>query len=270
VKYTSKSIEGVKYEIKEYPYLRNLVRDVMWNARKKNIVHGIGEVDVSIPRRLIKEIKEKTGNNISFTGYIDYTLAQTVDKHKYMHAIRKKKKLYIFDDVDIATIIEVEIDNHKFPTSYIIRKANKKSLKEISNEIRDAQKKTRKTILVRKLSTFANQPDFIRKAYYRYISKRPIKQKESGGTVGCTAVGMFSEGGGWAIPLTPKTLTVTVGGIIEKPYKSSMGGVEWRDTLCLTFSIDHDIIDGAPATRFINEFCRMLMEGKVLETMCVN
>jgi pyruvate/2-oxoglutarate dehydrogenase complex dihydrolipoamide acyltransferase (E2) component len=266
VKKLSEAKEEVKYEIKEYPHLRNLVRDVMWNAKKRNIVHGIGEVDVSIPRKRIKEIRDKTGEIFSFTGYIDYCLAQAVDKHKYMQAIRKKKKLYIFEEVDIATIVEVEIDGRKFPISYIIKNANKKSLKEISEEIRIVQKSNPKDNPNSKiLNWFASQPDFIRKAYYRYISRHPLKQKSQGGTIGVTAIGMFSEGGGWAIPLTPKTLTVTVGGILERPYKSSDGGVEWRDTLCLTFSIDHDIIDGAPATRFINEFCTMLKEGKALQ-----
>ncbi|WP_205625976.1 hypothetical protein [Halorubrum tropicale] len=47
------------------------------------------------------------------------------------------------------------------------------------------------------------------------------------GTVAVTSVGMFGEGGGWAVSPTNYTLQLTVGGISEKPM----------------------VVDGAVATR---------------------
>jgi pyruvate/2-oxoglutarate dehydrogenase complex dihydrolipoamide acyltransferase (E2) component len=60
---------------------------------------------------------------------------------------------------------------------------------------------------------------------------------------------MFGEGGGWGIPLVPATLMLTLGGIAEKPGIVD-GRIEPREYLSLTISLDHDIIDGAPAARF--------------------
>jgi len=74
-----------------------------------------------------------------------------------------------------------------------------------------------------------------------------------------TAVGMFGKGGGWAITMPNFTLNIAVGGISMKPgvYK---GKIAIREYLDLTVSIDHDVVDGAPATRFVQSF-RILLEA---------
>ena len=72
--------------------------------------------------------------------------------------------------------------------------------------------------------------------------------KQSIGTVGMTSVGMFGTGSGWAIPFGVHTLEIALGGIAQKPGIVD-GRIEIRDYLCLTMSVDHDIIDGAPALR---------------------
>ena len=34
--------------------------------------------------------------------------------------------------------------------------------------------------------------------------------------------------------------------------------MEEKEFLCLTVSVDHDIVDGAPAARFIRQFMRLI------------
>ncbi|MGE5334638.1 MAG: 2-oxo acid dehydrogenase subunit E2, partial [Nitrososphaerota archaeon] len=88
----------------------------------------------------------------------------------------------------------------------------------------------------------------------------PRVQKLYGGTVGLTSVGMFSKGGGWAIALDYHTLDVALGGIAEKPGIVD-GQIAIREFLDVTLSFDHDIIDGAPAARFIARFRDMIESG---------
>jgi pyruvate/2-oxoglutarate dehydrogenase complex dihydrolipoamide acyltransferase (E2) component len=88
----------------------------------------------------------------------------------------------------------------------------------------------------------------------------PRVQKQYGGTVGLSAVGMFGKGGGWAIALPYHTLDVTMGGIAEKPGVVD-GRIAIREYLCLTLSFDHDIIDGAPAARFVARLKEMIERG---------
>jgi pyruvate/2-oxoglutarate dehydrogenase complex dihydrolipoamide acyltransferase (E2) component len=69
---------------------------------------------------------------------------------------------------------------------------------------------------------------------------------------------MFGGSTGWGIPITPSPLMVTVSGIGPRPVLVGDHVVN-REHLSLTISVDHDIIDGAPAARFV-ERLRQLIE----------
>ena len=67
-------------------------------------------------------------------------IGQAVSEHKEVHAIRKgKRKVIIFDDVDISVQIEKVVDGQHRPMPYVVRKANEKSVKEITDEIQAAR-----------------------------------------------------------------------------------------------------------------------------------
>jgi 2-oxoacid dehydrogenases acyltransferase (catalytic domain) len=87
------------------------------------------------------------------------------------------------------------------------------------------------------------------RVFWWMIGKDPQLGKKYGGTVGLTAVGMFGEGAGWGIPAGTPQLNVTVGGIGEKPGVVD-GQIAIREYLSLTISLNHELIDGAPAARF--------------------
>lgn len=85
--------------------------------------------------------------------------------------------------------------------------------------------------------------------------------KKVAGTVVVTAVGMFAHGGGWGFGFTPfHTMALTVGGIAQKPGVVN-GQIVPREYLCVTISIDHDIVDGAPAARFAQCFKELVESG---------
>lgn len=68
-----------------------------------------------------------------------------------------------------------------------------------------------------------------------------------------TSVGMFGHHPGWGIPVSPVPVMVTVAGVTAQP-RAVGGAVVLRDVLRLTVSFDHDVIDGAPAARFVTRF----------------
>jgi pyruvate/2-oxoglutarate dehydrogenase complex dihydrolipoamide acyltransferase (E2) component len=84
------------------------------------------------------------------------------------------------------------------------------------------------------------------------------------GTVQVTALGMFADGGGFAIaPPTLASLVVVVGGLSTRPC--AVGDrVELRDILDLTVTVDHNVVDGAPATRFGADLRRLMQSAAVL------
>src|SRR5438034_6581239 len=93
------------------------------------------------------------------------------------------------------------------------------------------------------------------------MQRYPQVQKKFLGTVGITAVGMFGKGSGWGIPTaTPHSLFLTLGDITEKPGVVD-GHIAIREYLSLTVSLDHDIIDGAPAARFVTRLKELIESG---------
>lgn len=225
------------------------------------MVHALLELDVTRAREIIRERGAATGERISFTAFIVASLARAIDADKRLHAYRDwRGRLVVFDDVDVVTLVESELDAVAIP--HVVRAANRRTVREIHDEIRRIQREPtasaqRSGVLVR---VSALTPGVMRRLFFRVLRKSPHWLKRSAGTTLVTSVGMFGTGGGWAVGIVPlHTLGLTVGGVTRKPGLVD-GRVEPRDYLALTASFDHDIVDGAPAARFAKRV-RELIEG---------
>ena len=185
-----------------------------------------------------------------------------------LHAYRDwRGRLVVFDDVDVNTIIEVELEGHRFPLVHTVRAVNRRPLRELHDEIRQAQTGAESTYerdTLDLLRVYVRLPGFIRDLLYRVIMKNPHWMKRIGGTVSVTAVGMFGEGGGWGIPIPIYTLCLTLGGIAEKAMVVD-GEIVAREMLSVTLTFDHDIVDGAPAARFADRLKELVESGYGLD-----
>jgi pyruvate/2-oxoglutarate dehydrogenase complex dihydrolipoamide acyltransferase (E2) component len=253
------------YTLKPFPPTRQVVSDMLDAASRKHMIHGLIEVDVTKPRQRIREIKEKTGESLSFTGFIIYCCARAVDMNKDVHAYRDwRNRLIVFDDVDVATEVERSVEERKQVIITVIRAANRKSIRAIHQEIRQAQnKKVQEVEEVRANRWIEAIPAFVRRLVFRVLDKVPHLWNKIAGTVLVTSVGMFVRGAGWGIPMVSHALSITVGGIVHRPCINNTQ-LENREYLCLTISFDHDIIDGAPATRFVQQFKELVESGSGL------
>lgn len=253
------------YQIIPFPKIRRLMVDGGRLARQKHIVHGLVEIDVTCARQAIRDYKAKTGETLSFTAFIMTCLGRAVAMNKHMHAYRTwSDKLVIFDDVDINTMFEVDVDGRKIIRPHIIRAVNRKTFRDIHEEIRGFQARHEGSREAKFIGWFVLLPALIRRLVLGILFKKPRMLKEMNGTVSLTAVGMFGSGPGWAIPVTNHTLQLTLGGIAQKPALIN-GHFENREYLCVTVSLDHDIIDGAPAARFIQRLKELIENGHGLE-----
>lgn len=252
------------YQVITYPKLRRALALTLRSARRKPMTHGLIEVDVTKAHEFLRNHKATTGESLSFTAFIITCLAHAVDEHKSVQTYRKGgKRLVLFDDVDVATLIEREMAGQKQPIVYIIRAANTKTFREIHQEIRAAQMKAVEQAW-EGLKDFGWLPLAVFKVFWPVFwwmkGRSPSVQKKYGGTVGVSAVGMFGNGGGWGIPINDHTLDLTLGGIVEKPGGID-GHIAIRDYLCITMSFDHSIIDGAPAARFSTRLRELIENG---------
>lgn len=105
-------------------------------------------------------------------------------------------------------------------------------------------------------------PDFLLRAFIKIAAKN-VSMASRYGVIGVTAVGMYGQGALWFVPLSGATVTVTVGSIVERPCIQD-GQLGNREHLCLTVTFNHDIVDGAPAARFLKCFSGILASGTLL------
>jgi len=249
------------YEIITFPKLRRLMVDGGRMGRQKHSVHGLVEMDVTRARQAIRDHKVRTGESLSFTAFVMACLGSAVDQNKHMHAYRNwRNQLIIFDEVDVSTLFEVEVDGHKMIRPHIIRAANKKNYRDLHAEMRLFQADHAGSREAKFIRWFVLLPGLIRRLFYGFLFKNPHMLKEYFGTVLLTAMGMFGSGAGWGIPVTNHTLQVTLGGIAEKPGVID-GRIEVREYMSVTISFDHDLIDGAPAARFIQQLKELIESG---------
>ncbi len=71
---------------------------------------------------------------------------------------------------------------------------------------------------------------------------------------------MFGRGSGWGIPVPNHSLQLTLGGTVDKPGVVDHR-IEIRKFISVTVSFDHDIIDGAPAARFMERLRKLVENG---------
>ncbi len=245
--------------------MRRFAVDAGILGRKRHIVHGLIEVDVTEARNRIKAHKLKTGEQLSFTAFLIHCLSAAIQENPHLHAYRNwRGQLVIFEDININTMIEIEREERKIPIPHVFKATNRKSFLDLHTEIRATQKHPRRTIESKFMERFLILPGFIRRWFYWVVMKMPQVFRKYSSSVMVTAVGMFGEGGGWGITMANVTLTVTVGGIAKKPGVVDER-IEIREYLNLTISIDHDVVDGAPIVRFVNHFRKLIESGFGLE-----
>ena len=238
------------YTVEPYPILRRFSVDAGVRARHTHAIHGLLEMDVTQARQVIRDHKARTGEGLSFTGYIIACLAKAIEADRHVHAyLDWRNRLVIFDDVNVNTMVEVETESGKAVMPHIIQAANRKTFLEIHSEIRAAQAQPSRTGEMKFMGYFLYLPGFLRRGFYWIVTRNPLHFRRYSSSVLVTAVGMFGKGSGWGIPAINFPLTVTLGGIAEKLGVVD-GRIEVRQYLCVTVSFDHDIIDGAPARSF--------------------
>ncbi|MHA2242598.1 MAG: 2-oxo acid dehydrogenase subunit E2, partial [Candidatus Thorarchaeota archaeon] len=249
---------------------RKLIIESCDFALRKHRMLGLFEADVTDARKKLHRYKEQTGESVSFTGWIAACVGKAVGEHKQVQALMIGKHFVIFDDVNINILIETTIEGRVYPVNYILKSANEKTVMEINREIREAQKKKEEDYTEakanRRISLLLSAPKFLRNLlFWRKVRKDPTFIAANMGTVAVTSIGRFTRSGGWAIPLGMHALNIAVGGIAERP--GFVGDkVEKREYLALTVTLDHDVVDGAPATRFVARLIELLEESHGLSS----
>ena len=251
------------YASRPLSFNRRVVRASASVTRRRNTIHCMAQADVTEARRLIREQTEKSGKKYSFTAYVVMCLAQVLKQHPGLNSFIRRNRLVVLEDVTVSVLVEREFLDERTPEPVGIRRAQAKTYGQISEEIRGAA-----TAPPGKLGSLSGStwirwvPAFLLRAVIR-LAETNLKMAMRYGNVAVTAVGLFTREPVRLIPHGSATVLLTVGGI-EKRTRTQGDRLEEREILCLTGSFDHDIVDGAPAARFMNQLLETLTSGSLL------
>ena len=253
------------YTAQPYPRSRQLMVDGGRLGLQKHTIHGLVEFDVTLARQIIHQHKAQTGETLSFTAFFLACLGQAIEQNKHLHAYRNwRNQVIVFDEVDVNTLFEVEVEGKKTIRPHILRGVNHKTLRDLHDEIRAFQHAHTRSPESKFIDGFIRLPAFARRAFLWALFKNPRLIKDLYGTVMVSAIGMFGTGSGWGLPVPNHTLQLTLGGIARKPGVVE-DRIEIRDYLDVTISLDHDLVDGAPAARFTQRLKELIESGYGLQ-----
>jgi pyruvate/2-oxoglutarate dehydrogenase complex dihydrolipoamide acyltransferase (E2) component len=241
-----------------FPNSRIATIDIGKVSKSKHHVTALIEVDVTLGREKISKYKRAVGM-ISFNAWLIKTIALSLKEHETATAyLTGKRKLVIFDDINISISVEKKLGDTRVPVPMVIEKADAKSIETIYAEIEQAKKTIvtendivlqRKTQLVEKLYYWL--PGFLRRYVWRFLLKHPYTAFEKMGNVAITSIGMIGKVNGWFIPTSVHPVCFGISSVTKKP-KVVDNEIVIRDILNMTVLLDHDVIDGAQMARFIS------------------
>jgi pyruvate/2-oxoglutarate dehydrogenase complex dihydrolipoamide acyltransferase (E2) component len=253
-------------EMQPFPSNRRLVTAAVRAGKRMTPMHGLLDVDVTEANRLLATHDPA----LSFTAFVVASVARAAAAHPEVHAYRNwRGQLVSHRHVDVNTIVEIATSQGQFPLAHVVRDADVRDVVDLTTELRrvktDPSASGSGRLLVRAAPVAARIPGLFPAMYA--LMGRSVRFRRQVGTVAVTAIGMFAGGAGHAIaPPTLMSLQVVVGGMSARPRVVN-GQLEVRDVLDLTVTIDHNVVDGAPAARFGAELRELIEDATALHTM---
>ena len=266
------------YDLVGFSESRRATMDTGRLGRNRHYMFGLLEVDVSRARRELRQLR-RSGRAVSFTAWMVKTIGDSVAADPSIHAAAfGRNQLVRFHDVDIAIPVEREMAEGTAPLPLLVTATNRKSMQEIDREIQAGVDRAvadeRDYILSPHafsrwvLRLYYRLPQALRVLVLRWLVADPFRARRHSGTVTVTTVNAIGSASAWIMPTRSwHNLFFALGTITRKPWVVE-DRVEVREILNLTVGFNHDVVDGVPARRFMQQLVRRLEAGVNVLTPC--
>ncbi len=259
------------YSFRHIPSPRIATFDVYSVGVLRHHISAILELDVTESRKKLRALK-RSGQKVSFTGWIIHEISRALIEYPEAAGyLVGKNRLILFNDLNISTMVEKEVDGSKVPIAMVIGQANRKDISEITDEIDQAKARelSKKEVVVNREtspyeSVYFRLPGVLRRMLWRYLVRHPRIAYQKMGNVMVTSLSMVGRINGWFIHKTVHPISFGIGSVIRKPLVVN-DEIKVREVLNMTILLDHDVIDGAPMVRFVNELVNRIEKGTGLE-----
>ena len=256
------------YTFQKIPRSRIATFDVYSIALSKHHISAMLEFDVTDSRRKLQELR-RGGIRVSFNAWLIKSISHVLEQHKAAAAyLFNKRKLIIFDEINISFMVEKKMEDKKVPIALLIEKTHEKSAAEITAEIEEAKNRdlSNKEILLHKKTSRTENiyfylPGFLRRSLWKILLANPRFAFRRMGNVVITSVGMMGTIKGWFLHKSVHPLSIGIGSILKKPVVID-GQIKVREILHMTLLCDHDVLDGAPMVKFLNDLTRYIEMGE--------
>jgi len=198
----------------------------------------IGEIDMAEIVRLRNNLvaqESVIGTRITYTDILVYAVARILKNHPMINASVDGNEIKQWEDINIGVATALE-EGLIVP---VVKNADRKTLTEISKEIKALAEKAR--------------------------SGKLSGEEISGGTFTLTNLG--AVGSGWtfetAVINQPESAILRVGGITDRAVVRD-GQIVARPIMTYSLTYDHRVIDGAVAAMFMSSLVRALENPTLL------
>ena len=261
------------FQIHEFPRSRLATVDMGRMTSRKHLMYSLLEIDVTNARREVRRLK-RAGQCASFTSWMLKAIGDSVDRNRLVHAASLgRRRVVLFSDVDIGMPVERTVAGEGVPLALRIAAVNRKTVTEIEEELQDALQQTiadeRDYVLngnrvsPAMMKIFYRAPSWLRVQLLRRMFSNPFRARANAGTVAVTTVNAVGRVSGWILPMrTMHNLLVAFGSVNKKPWVVN-DGIAVREILDLTVAFNHEVIDGVPARRFIDDLVRHIEVGRL-------
>jgi len=225
----AKTAEIDKVEEKiPYTGMRKIIGDRLSQSKfTAPHIYFTTSVDMSEVKRLLKRFNQDIEKRITINDFLVFIVARALDEQPNINCSLVGEEIIYHKDINIGVAVALE-EGLIVP---VVKNANKKSLSALSKET----KKLIKLALERKL-----MPDDYK-----------------GGTFTVSNLGMYGIENFTAIINPPEAAILAVGGIKKVPTvvteEEGVEKIEIRSLMKITLSVDHRLIDGVMAAKFLKQ-----------------
>ena len=227
-------IEG--YEDIELTKIRRVIAQ---RLQKSKVTAPHFYVDVTADATAITQLKEDfekgsegLPHKTTFNDIVMKIASQALKEFPMVNASFLEDRIRVHGAINIGVAVTVD-DGLVVP---VVRNADQKSISQISHEVTELARKAR--------------------------NRRLLPDEYRGGTFTVTNLGMFGVEGFHAIINPPESGILAVSAIIQKPVVVE-GEITIRPCIKLSLSVDHRVVDGSVAARFLTRI-KELIEDPLL------
>ena len=205
---------------------------------------ALSELEVTGLKKFREELvsnEKELGVRISYTDIYVKAAAKILKEIPMVNASVIDNEIILWEDINIGVAVALQGADVLGGGLIVpvIRNADKKSLSEISLELKNTVQKAREGNLL---------PDDV-----------------SGGTFTITSMGGMGGGWGFGTPIInqPQSAILQPGGIMDRPVVKD-GEIVIRPMMPCSFTFDHRVLDGVPAGMFMGRFAQILQNPILL------